>query len=85
MTTPYKIYSDRSKTVTLILCIFLGEFGIHEFYLGRFGLGLIKLITGNFFGIGWFVDVILILLGKAKDEFGLPVWSNNTKRRWDAR
>ena len=62
--------SDKKWTTTLILSIFLGWCGVDRFYLGSIGLGIIKLITYGGFGIWWFVDVILILLGKMQDKNG---------------
>ena len=57
----------------LLLCIFLGEFGIHRFYVGKIGTGLLYLFTLGLFGIGWLIDVILIVAGVFRDEFGLPL------------
>lgn len=49
------------KIVALILCIFLGYFGVHKFYEGKVGMGILYLFTMGLFGIGWFVDIIIIL------------------------
>ncbi len=57
----------------LLLCIFLGEFGIHRFYVGKIGTGLLYLFTLGLFGIGWLIDVILIVAGVFRDEFCLPL------------
>ncbi len=65
--------SDKSKTVALILCIFLGLFGVHYFYVGRFGRGIVALCTFNFFMIGWFVDIFSIATGSFKDNAGMPL------------
>ena len=42
--------------VSWILLTFLGVFGIHRFYLGRWFTGLIWLLTGGFFVIGLIYD-----------------------------
>ena len=40
--------SHKSKTATLLLCIFTGMFGGHMFYVGRIGMGVLYLFTGGF-------------------------------------
>lgn len=54
----------KSKTVALVLSIFLGELGIDRFYMGYIGLGILKLITCGGFGIWWLIDLIMIATGK---------------------
>lgn len=48
------------KTITLILCIFLGYLGIHRFAAGKIKSGILYLFTFGLFGIGWIVDIVLI-------------------------
>ncbi len=43
-------------TIAWILQTFGGVLGLHRFYLGRVGSGLLWLFTGGLFGIGWAVD-----------------------------
>ncbi len=43
-------------TVAWILLTFLGLFGLHRFYLGKWFTGLIYLCTGGLFGIGYLYD-----------------------------
>lgn len=64
-----------SRVLAMLLAIFpyTGLFGVHDFYLGNKGRGLLKLCTINFLAIGWFVDIITLLLGIYKDGNGNPV------------
>ena len=59
--------SDKNRTVALLLCIFLGYLGIHRFYVGKVGTGILWLLTGGLCGIGALVDMILIIVGSFKD------------------
>jgi hypothetical protein len=52
----------KSQVVALVLCIFLGLLGIHRFYLGYTGMGLLYLFTLGLFGIGWIIDLILLII-----------------------
>lgn len=67
------ITSDKSKKITLLLCIFLGYIGIHDLYLGKIGSFLIKLITANWFCIGWLIDIVKIISGTYRDGAGQPI------------
>ena len=44
-------------TVTWILLTFLGLFGIHRFYMGKWFSGLVYLLTGGIFGLGYLYDL----------------------------
>lgn len=60
----------KSKTVALILSIFLGGLGIDRFYVGKVGTGILKLLTGGGFGIWWLIDIILIATDNFTDKAG---------------
>jgi TM2 domain-containing membrane protein YozV len=68
--------SPKSRIAALLLCFFLGYLGIHRFYVGKVGTGLIWLFTGGLFGIGAFIDFIVILVGSFRDKYGriVEVW-----------
>ncbi len=48
---------DKDYTVSWILLVFLGIFGIHRFYLGKWITGIIWLLTGGLFLFGLLYDL----------------------------
>lgn len=69
----YVIHKPKSKMVALFLYIFWGFFGAHKFYLGKSRSGFVYLFTFGLFGIGWLIDIFLILFGASKDVYGYPL------------
>ncbi|MGV3773399.1 MAG: NINE protein [Verrucomicrobiales bacterium] len=47
----------KDYTVTWVLLTFLGIFGVHRFYLGKWLTGLLYLCTGGLIGIGYLYDL----------------------------
>lgn len=51
---------NKNQTIELLLCIFLGYFGVHRFYAGKKKSGFLYLFTVGLCGIGWIYDIIAI-------------------------
>lgn len=65
--------SEKSRLVTLLMCVYLGIFGAHRFYVGKTGTGVVWLLTLGCFGIGFIVDLITILVGGFYDRNGKQI------------
>lgn len=67
------IYPQKSKMVALILCLlgFLGLGGLHCFYCGKIGMGIIYLFTGGLCFFGTIIDLIRIITGTYRDKNGM--------------
>lgn len=62
--------SPKKKWVAFWLCFFGGFFGLHRFYVGKFGSGIAYLFTGGIIGIGYFIDLFKILTNSFRDRDG---------------
>lgn len=59
--------------VALLLCLFGGGLGIHRYYVGKIGTGILYTLTLGLFGIGCLVDLIKIICGTFTDKNGNPI------------
>lgn len=62
--------SDKNWLATLLLCLFLGGIGVHRFYVGKVGTGILQLITLGGCGIWTLIDLIMIITGSFTDKDG---------------
>jgi len=70
--------SPAKRTWALILAFVplipgLQLFGLHRFYVGKIGTGILWLFTGGLFLIGQIIDIIMIISGQFEDKNGLPL------------
>lgn len=63
---------QKDKKTTLILCClgFVVVAGIHRFYVGKIGTGILYLLTGGFCLIGTIIDLVKIGNGTFTDSDG---------------
>lgn len=65
--------SDKGFVPMILLCFFLGGFGVHRFYAGKVGTGIVMLLTLGGLGIWNLIDFIIIVTGNFKDKNGLKI------------
>ncbi len=74
-------YSWRNRWIAGALAVLLGPFGVHRFYMGYTGIGLIQLLITvcSVFTLSWavaiwaFIEGILCFCGAMRDVDGLPL------------
>ena len=65
--------SEKGFVPTLLLAFFLGGLGVHRFFVGKIGTGILQLLTLGGLGIWALIDIIMIIFGSFKDKAGLPI------------
>ena len=56
---------QKNKWIALLLCVLFGAFGVHRFYEGKIGTGILYLLTLGVFGFGVLIDFFKILFRKS--------------------
>lgn len=67
---------EKDWLTTFLLCLFLGNFGVHRFYTGKIASGIFQLLTAGGLGIWSLIDLILIADEKFKDSKGNYIKNN---------
>lgn len=60
--------SPYNRLAVLLLCLILGFLGLHRFYVGKVGTGLLWLFTLGFLSVGVIFDLVLIATGEFRDS-----------------
>ena len=69
--------SPKGFVPALLLCLFFGPLGVHRFYVGKIGTGILMLLTLGGFGIWALIDTIIIITGNFRDGDGRLVKAQN--------
>lgn len=64
------VTSDKKKKTAFWLCLLGGLVGLHQFYVGRVGMGILYFFTFGLFFKAYWCDIWKILFGKFKDNTG---------------
>jgi hypothetical protein len=62
--------SPKSRLAVALLAWFVGGLGIHRFYLGKIGTGILMIVTLGGLGIWTLVDFIVAVTGNMRDKDG---------------
>ncbi len=66
---PGKVVSVKNRLAVVLLCFFLGWIGIHRFYVGKIGTGVLFVFFGtNIFAIWVLIDFIRACAGSFTDS-----------------
>ena len=66
----WKQEGDKSWILTFLFCAFFGPLGIHRFYTGYIGIGILQVLTAGGCGLWVLIDYLSILLNKFNDADG---------------
>jgi len=62
--------TEKRILPAFLLCFFLGFLGVHRFYVGKIGTGILQIVTLGGLGIWTLIDFIMIIVGAFTDKEG---------------
>lgn len=65
-----KFSKQRHFLAVFFLSFMWGTFGVDRMYLGKWGTGILKLVTLGGFGVWTLVDLALVMSGATRDKQG---------------
>ncbi len=72
-----EIQAPKSHPIALLTCFLLGWLGVHRFYTGYIGIGILQLLTLGGCGIWALIDLLSLVFDKYKDKNGMPLEGYN--------
>ena len=74
-----KLLDSSTKTNSIdwlalfLLTFFVGVLGVHRFYVGKIGTGVLMLITLGGLGVWFLVDLLLVVTGRFTNKDGQKI------------
>jgi TM2 domain-containing membrane protein YozV len=65
--------SEKRILPVLLFCLFLDVLGVHRFYVGKVGTGILTILTFGGLGIWTLIDFIMIVVGEFTDKDGKKI------------
>lgn len=62
--------TDKRILPAFLLCFFLGMFGAHRFYVGKWKTAILQILTLGGLGFWALIDLIYIIVGEFEDIDG---------------
>ena len=62
--------SEKKILPVFLLCLLLGPLGIHRFFVGKIGTGILMIVTFGGLGVWALIDLIMIIIGSFTDKEG---------------
>ena len=69
--------SEKGYVPAILICLFLGGLGIHRFWVGKIGTGVVMLLTLGGLGIWTLIDLVMIITGSFTDKEGKKIKAQN--------
>ena len=65
--------SEKDFLAMILLCFFLGYLGMHRFYAGKVGTGILMFLTIGGLGLWTLIDFLYIVTGNFRDGRGIKI------------